>query len=132
MYFSILSSNAFKSEKLLNKPSNIESTTKLRSTLNSINANDNDEDLNIPRNNYNAQYIERSIESPVLRILEEDNENNDGTLESKSPAKASIAFSTVWKMPKTVHNSSVKNESDQYISNLIRDSQNYEFGKIIL
>ena len=72
------------------------------------------------------------MELPSLRILENHNESDNDTAESKSRPKTSIAFSTVWKMPETVDNSDVNNEADQYISNLIKDSQNYEFGKIIL
>ena len=67
-----------------------------------------------------------------MRTLENHNDGDNGTAESKSQQKTSIAFSTVWKMPETVNNSDVNNEADQYISNLIRDSENYEFGKIVL
>ena len=67
-----------------------------------------------------------------MDILENLNESDNGTAESKSQPKTSIAFSTVWKMPETLDNSDVNNAADQYISKLIRDSENYEFGKIAL
>ena len=113
-------------------PSNIRSTTKLYNTQNSTNDRDSYENGNVRRKTYNLKYGERSKKLPALSILEKHNENNNGTLESKSQAKPSIAFSTVWQMPKTVTNSSMDNEADRYISNLIRNSSNYEFGKIVL
>ena len=132
IFHTFFNSNALKLEKPAGGQSNIRSTTSLRNTRNSINAHDNYENGSIRRKNYNVKYGERSRDLPTLRTLENHNDGDNGTAESKSQQKTSIAFSTVWKMPETVNNSDVNNEADQYISNLIRDSENYEFGKIVL
>ena len=44
----------------------------------------------------------------------------------------SISYSSTWHVPVVLSNSSISTENDEYISNLIRDSENYKFGKISL
>ena len=44
----------------------------------------------------------------------------------------SISYSSTWHLPEGSSNSKTSSQEDQYISNLIRDSKNYKFGKISL
>ena len=59
-----------------------------------------------------------------------DETNNHSELNSLN--LPSISYSSTWQLPEGSSNIVKSEEEDQYISNLIRDSKNYKFGKISL
>merc|ERR1712223_2300571 len=59
-----------------------------------------------------------------------DESNNHSELNSLNPP--SISYSSTWQLAEGSSNLKTSSQEDQYISNLIRDSKNYKFGKISL
>ena len=127
----IFSNNAFKSDEFsttLND--NVESRTFYE-------PNENSSQLNI-KESYESTAIsatpkyEDIKDTTMSYHLANKKEKTNNQIKLTKSNKPSVSFSSTWHLPVAVGDSRNKTQEDQYISNLIRDSRNYKFGKISL
>ena len=132
MILCVFSSSAFSIDTPIDKISNMPPEVNFPHTKNIAVSHGNHETDGVPAKTNNFLNSNKKSNTLLARFSDTNSMEYNSTLEEKEPSKPSIAFSTVWRMPAIVNTSNRNEESDQYISNLIRRSKNYEFGKIPL
>ena len=127
----ISSNNAFKSDEFSTTPNdNVESRTFYE-------PNENSSQLNI-KESYESTAIsatpeyEDTNDTTMSYHLANKKEKTNNQIKLTKSNEPSVSFSSTWHLPVAVRDSRNKTHEDQYISNLIRDSRNYKFGKISL
>ena len=125
------SNNAFKSDEFSTTHNdNIESRTFYE-------PNENSSQVNTIKNfdstviSATPKYEDTKDTTQSYHLVNEKEKTNN-QLELTKPNKPSVSFSSTWHLPVAVGDQRNRTQEDQYISNLIRDSRNYKFGKISL
>ena len=78
------------------------------------------------------KYNVRKATTYPHQLLDSRKDETKNHSELNSLNLPSISYSSTWQLPEGSSNLKTNAQEDQYISNLIRDSKNYKFGKISL